>query len=60
MNYGGDLCISGSTDRTCKVWGTKTGKCVHTLRGPADEVDEVVFSKRRGTIRREAGAFGTC
>ena len=30
FNYTGDLCISGSIDRTCKIWNVATGQCQNT------------------------------
>lgn len=32
------IVISGSTDRTLKVWNADTGECVHTLYGHTSTV----------------------
>ena len=34
FNKSGDRFITGSYDRTCKVWETSTGSLVTTLEGP--------------------------
>lgn len=34
----GNIIISGSTDRTLKVWNADTGQCVHTLYGHTSTV----------------------
>lgn len=33
-----NIVISGSTDRTLKVWDADTGECVHTLYGHTSTV----------------------
>ncbi|KAK3390127.1 hypothetical protein B0H63DRAFT_538288 [Podospora didyma] len=38
------LIISGSEDKTVKIWDTATGICVQTLKGHDDEVILVAFS----------------
>lgn len=35
FDFTGELCISGSIDRTCKIWNVDTGACINTLRGCA-------------------------
>ena len=37
-------CISGSIDRTCKLWDIRGGSVVHTLRGHNDEILDVCFN----------------
>lgn len=34
----GGTIISGSTDRTLKVWDAETGECIHTLNGHTSTV----------------------
>lgn len=34
----GSIIISGSTDRTLKVWNAETGHCIHTLYGHTSTV----------------------
>lgn len=34
----GNIIISGSTDRTLKVWNMDTGHCIHTLQGHTSTV----------------------
>lgn len=34
----GNVIISGSTDRTLKVWNAETGQCTHTLYGHTSTV----------------------
>lgn len=33
-----NVIISGSTDRTLKVWNAETGQCTHTLYGHTSTV----------------------
>ena len=58
FNFGSDLCISGSIDRTCKVWDVASGQCVHTLRGHNDEILDVSFNTT-GSKLVSASADGT-
>jgi dynein assembly factor with WDR repeat domains 1 len=58
FNYGADLCISGSIDRTCKVWDVASGQCIHTLRGHNDEILDVCFNTT-GSKLVSASADGT-
>ena len=34
----GNIIVSGSTDRTLKVWNADTGSCIHTLYGHTSTV----------------------
>ena len=36
--------ISGSVDRTIKIWDANTGICLQTLKGHSDGVTSVAFS----------------
>ena len=58
FNFSGDLCISGSIDRTCKVWDVASGQCIHTLRGHNDEILDVSFNTT-GSKLVSASADGT-
>ena len=58
FDFGGELCISGSIDRTCKIWNVKTGQCINTLRGHNDEILDVAFSAN-GQKLVTASADGT-
>ena len=40
----GKQIVSGSEDKTLKIWDAKTGKAVHTMRGHSDIVWSVSFS----------------
>jgi len=33
-----DMIISGSYDKTARVWNAQTGECVHVLKGHTDDV----------------------
>ena len=33
-----NIVISGSTDRTLRVWDTESGECLHTLHGHTSTV----------------------
>jgi dynein assembly factor with WDR repeat domains 1 len=50
FNYTGELCISGSIDRTCKIWNVSTGQCDNTLRGHNDEILDVTFNLTGGKV----------
>ena len=52
------MCISGSIDRTCKVWDVASGQCVHTLRGHNDEILDVCYNST-GSKLSTASADGT-
>lgn len=32
FNYEGTVVATASMDKTCKLWDTRTGKVIHTLR----------------------------
>jgi len=36
--------LTGSIDRTCKLWDVGTGQCIETFRGPNDEVLDATFN----------------
>ena len=40
----GDYIVSGSGDRTIKIWDFYTGECLHTLKGHSNSVSSVVIS----------------
>merc|ERR1711998_184144 len=52
------LCISGSIDRTCKIWNVTNGQCINTLRGHNDEILDVAFNTN-GSKLVTASADGT-
>mmetsp|Transcript_26118 Transcript_26118/g.84543 ORF Transcript_26118/g.84543 Transcript_26118/m.84543 type:complete len:169 (-) Transcript_26118:1113-1619(-) len=58
FNFRSDLCISGSIDRTCKVWDVASGLCLHTLRGHSDEILDVCYNAT-GSRLATASADGT-
>ena len=58
FDFSGELCLSDSIDRTCKIWNVKTGQCINTLRGHNDEILDVAFSSN-GSKLVTASADGT-
>ncbi|MEE1203610.1 MAG: hypothetical protein UHN59_04835, partial [Bacteroidales bacterium] len=40
----GTKIISGSKDKTIKIWDANTGECLKTLEGHSDDVRSVAFS----------------
>ena len=40
----GSVVVSGSRDRTIRLWNVQTGNCIHALEGHTDIVISVVFS----------------
>ena len=54
----GSTVVSGSTDRTLRVWDTESGECTHVLYGHTSTVrclamhrNKVVSGSRDGTLR---------
>ncbi len=43
----GDTIVSGSTDRTLKVWNSETGGCEHTLYGHTSTVRCMHLHKKK-------------
>lgn len=63
----GTIVISGSTDRTLKVWNAETGHCIHTLYGHTSTVrcmhlhgNKVVSGSRDATLRVWQVDTGEC
>jgi len=61
------VIVSGSTDRTLKVWNADTGYCMHTLYGHSSTVrcmdmhdSTVVSGSRDGTLRVWDTSSGNC
>lgn len=48
FNKQGDRFITGSYDRTCKVWDTQTGDELHTLEGHKNVVYAITFNNPFG------------
>jgi dynein assembly factor with WDR repeat domains 1 len=46
----GDKIITGSFDKTCKVWATESGEALHTLRGHQKEIVCLAFSPQGDLI----------
>ncbi len=46
----GDKIITGSFDKTCKVWNSETGELYHTLRGHATEIVCLSFNPQGNVI----------
>lgn len=51
-----NIIISGSTDRTLKVWNAETGECIHTLYGHTSTVRCMHLHEKR----YEASLQGAC
>lgn len=50
FNKSGDKFITGSYDRTCKVWGTATGEELLTLEGHKNVVYAIAFNNPYGCV----------
>ena len=48
FNKSGDKFITGSYDRTCKVWDTNSGEELHTLEGHRNVVYAIAFNNPFG------------
>jgi len=49
FNKYGTQFLTGSYDRTCKLWDSKSGECLHTLSGHKNIVYCVKFNNPYGT-----------
>eukprot|EP00072_Mus_musculus_P030807 XP_006496613.1 PREDICTED: dynein assembly factor with WDR repeat domains 1 isoform X6 [Mus musculus] len=49
LNKAGSCFITGSYDRTCKVWDTASGEELHTLEGHKNVVYAIAFNNPYGT-----------
>ena len=38
ISHDGNILISGSADKTIKIWSFETGTCLKTLEGHTDQV----------------------
>jgi len=45
FSHDGTNVVSGSYDKTVRVWQVKTGECVRTLEGHGHSVNSVAFSR---------------
>ncbi len=45
-----DKIVTGSFDKTCKLWSAETGQCYHTLRGHTSEVVHASFNPQSTLI----------
>jgi dynein assembly factor with WDR repeat domains 1 len=57
FNKSGDKFITGSYDRTCKIWNTITGDELHTLEGHRNVVYAIAFNNPYGD-KIITGSFG--
>jgi len=48
FNKNGDKFITGSYDRTCKIWDTNLGDELHTLSGHKNAVYTIAFNNPFG------------
>jgi WD40 repeat protein len=47
----GDVCVSGSRDKTVRVWDVRNERLMHVLEGHSDQVESVAVSADGSTIR---------
>lgn len=59
FNKSGDKFITGSYDRTCKVWNTISGDELLTLEGHRNVVYAIAFNNPYGD-KIITGSFGKC
>lgn len=50
MLFSRDKIITGSFDKTCKLWNSETGQLYHTYRGHATEIVCLSFNPQGDTI----------
>ncbi|XP_015759205.1 PREDICTED: dynein assembly factor with WDR repeat domains 1-like [Acropora digitifera] len=58
FNFDSSFIVTGSMDKTCKIWDSRTGQCIGTLSGHDDEVLDVCFDYT-GQYIATASADGT-
>lgn len=52
-----NIIISGSTDRTLKVWNAETGECIHTLYGHTSTVRCMHLHEKRYGVSSPVSLF---
>uniref|UniRef100_A0A8C2YND9 Dynein assembly factor with WD repeat domains 1 n=1 Tax=Chinchilla lanigera TaxID=34839 RepID=A0A8C2YND9_CHILA len=55
LNKSGSCFITGSYDRTCKVWDTRSGEELHTLEGHRNVVYAIAFNNPYGKVHTLIG-----
>lgn len=55
-----NIIISGSTDRTLKVWNAETGECIHTLYGHTSTVRCMHLHEKRYGASSPVSLFVRC
>nr|XP_034377566.1 dynein assembly factor with WDR repeat domains 1 isoform X3 [Arvicanthis niloticus] len=55
LNKAGSCFITGSYDRTCKVWDTASGEELHTLEGHRNVVYAIAFNNPYGKVHTLIG-----
>ena len=45
FDFTGDYCLTGSIDRTARIWDVGSGQCIETFRGHNDEVLDACFNQ---------------
>ncbi len=46
----GRIAVSGSEDRTVRLWDTASGDCLRTLTGHTDDLESVAISGDAGVV----------
>lgn len=60
MDVRNDTVVSGSTDRTVRIWDLKTGRCTHTFEGHTSTVRALAIVKpERVDVKQEDGSVVT-
>jgi WD40 repeat protein len=44
ISHDGRFIVTGSADRTAKIWNTQTGECAHTLQGHKGIIYSIAIS----------------
>ena len=44
FDFTGDYCLTGSIDRTARLWDVGSGQCIEEFRGHNDEVLDACFN----------------
>jgi len=50
FNPKGTRVITGSSDKTAKLWDTENGECIQSLEGHSDEIFSCAFNYEGNTI----------
>ncbi|MBW2052909.1 MAG: protein kinase [Deltaproteobacteria bacterium] len=57
VSQDGLWALSGSDDRTIRLWEVETGRCIHTFEGSAGEINSICLSRDKRYILSGSGGY---